>query len=189
MPKRKPVGWPELMTAKRLASGAIAYYWAPPTRAKSAGCPVSAEALGTDYGEAKKRCDDVLNPHYRAWLRNGEASPDGASAITRGTFDWMVSIYKASPKYTKLPAETRSSYDRMLRMVSTLPLKDGRDFGTLMLPSITPGAADKLFERIKINPKGGERNRTAVLAMKVCQRAWNVARRSEPKLVPHQNPF
>ena len=25
--------------------------------------------------------------------------------------------------------------------------------------------------------------------MKVCQRAWNVARRSEPKLVPVENPF
>jgi hypothetical protein len=46
-----------------------------------------------------------------------------------------------------------------------------------------------LHERIKVNPKGGERIRTAVLAMKVCQRAWNVARRSEPKAVPSDNPF
>jgi hypothetical protein len=106
-----------------------------------------------------------------------------------GTFDWMVATYKVSPKYTNLPAETRSSYDRMLNMVSVLPLKDGRAFGSLMLASITPGAADKLHERIKVNPKGGERIRTAVLAMKVCQRAWNVARRSEPKAVPSDNPF
>ena len=101
----------------------------------------------------------------------------------------MVATYKASPKYTKLPAETRSSYDRMLKMVSVLLLKDGRAFGTLTLASITPGAADRLHERIKVNPKGGERVRTAVLAMKVCQRAWNVARRSEPKAVPSDNPF
>jgi len=63
MPKRKPMGWPELMTAKRLATGTTAYYWAPPTRAHKAGCPVASEALGTDYGTAKRRCDDVLNPH------------------------------------------------------------------------------------------------------------------------------
>jgi hypothetical protein len=186
MPKRKPIGWPDLMTAKRLSSGATAYYWAPPTRARKAHCPVPPEALGTDYGTAK-RCDDVLNPHYRAWLTKGDEP--GASQAMRGTFDWMVATYKVSPKYTKLPAETRSSYDRMLKMVSVLPLKDGRAFGTLTLASITPGAADKLHERIKINPKGGERIRTAVLAMKICQRAWNVARRSEPKAVPSDNPF
>jgi hypothetical protein len=188
MPKRKPTGWPDLMTAKRLSTGAIGYYWAPPTRARRAGCPVLPEALGTDYGAAKQRCDDVLNLHYRSWLAKDEGEP-GTERAMRGTFDWMVATYKASPKYTKLPAETRSSYDRMLNMVSVLPLKDGRAFGSLTLASITPGAADKLHERIKVNPKGGERNRTAVLAMKVCQRAWNVARRSEPKAVPSDNPF
>jgi hypothetical protein len=46
MPRRKPVGWPDLMTAKRLASGSIAYYWSPPTRARKGGCPVVPEALG-----------------------------------------------------------------------------------------------------------------------------------------------
>jgi hypothetical protein len=60
MPRPKPAGWPELMTAKRLSTGVTAYYWAPPTRAKKAGYEVTSEALGNDYGEAKKRCDDVL---------------------------------------------------------------------------------------------------------------------------------
>jgi hypothetical protein len=186
MPKRKPIGWPDLMTAKRLSTGAIAYYWAPPTRARKAGCPVEPEALGTDYGAAKARCDDVLNRHYKAWLTKSEAVEPGAA---RSSFDWMVGIYKNSPKYTKLPPDTRSSYDHKLRMVSELPLKDGRSFGSLTLASITPGAADKVFERIKANPKGGERIRTAVFAMTVCKRAWNVARRSEPKAVPSDNPF
>jgi hypothetical protein len=189
MPKRKPIGWPDLMTPKRLSSGATAYYWAPPTRARKAGCPVLPEALGTDYGTAKQRCDDVLNPHYRSWLAKGEGVEPETGRAMRGTFDWMVATYKTSPKYTKLPADTRSSYDHKLRMVSALPLKDGRTFGSLTLPSITPGAADKLYERIKVNPKGGERIRTAVFAMTVCKRAWNVARRSEPKAVPSDNPF
>jgi hypothetical protein len=189
MPRRKPAGWPDLMTAKRLSTGATAYYWAPPTRARRAGCPTTPEALGTDYGAAKQRCDDVLNPHYRSWLSKGEGVGPGRERAMRGTFDWMVAIYKASPKYTKLPADSRSSYDRMLNMVSVLVLKDGRTFGSLTPASITPGAADKLHERIKVHPKGGERIRTAVLAMKVCQRAWNVARRSEPKMVPSDNPF
>jgi hypothetical protein len=77
----------------------------------------------------------------------------------------------------------------MLHLVSAHALKDGRKFGKLALSSITPGAADKLFAKLKIGGKSGERTRTAVLAMRVCQRAWNVALRSEPKIVPAQNPF
>jgi hypothetical protein len=187
MPKSKPLGWPDLMTAKRLSSGTVSYYWSPPTRARKAGCPIPAEALGSDFGQAKKRCDDVLNPHYRAWLSDGEAL--SLTTPTRGTFDWMASVYKRSPRYSQLPAETRSSYDRMLRLVSGLALKNGGQFGSLSLASITPGAADKLFERLKVHPSGGERIRTAILAMRVCQRAWNVARRSESKLIPSDNPF
>ncbi|WP_354059331.1 hypothetical protein [Bradyrhizobium sp. RT6a] len=147
------------------------------------------KALGKDYGDAKRYCDEILNPHYRAWL-NGEGAPSAeGEAAARGSFDWLVSVYKRSPKFTKLPGDTRSSYDRMLSLVSKFPLKDGRAFGALLLPSITPGAADKLYERVREKPGGGERNKTAVLAMKVCQRAWNVARRSEPKVVPAENPF
>jgi hypothetical protein len=34
-----------------------------------------------------------------------------------------------------------------------------------------------------------ERRRTAILAMTVCRRAWFIARRDKPSLVPAQNPF
>ncbi|WOH78270.1 hypothetical protein RX327_20090 [Bradyrhizobium sp. BEA-2-5] len=185
MPKGKPVGWPDLMVAKPTKSG-VAYYWAPSPHVRER-CPIKAKALGVDYGEAKRYCDEVLNPHYQAWL-TGQGLPDGEGPL-RGSFDWMVGVYKRHPKYSKLPLETRSSYDRMLALVSKFPLKDGRAFGALLLSSITPGAADKLYDRIKEKPGGGERNKTAVLAMKVSQRAWNVARRSEPKVVPSENPF
>jgi hypothetical protein len=184
--RRKPLGWPDLMTAKRLSTGVTAYYWSPPTRARKGGCPVAPEALSTDYAIAKGRCDDVLNAHYRAWLRGAAADAPG---LEIGSFDWMVSIYKKSHRYTERGEETRSSYDRVLRLVSSHVLKDGRSFGKLALTSITPGAADKLYAKLKIGGKAGTRNRTAVLAMRVCQRAWNVALRSEPKLVPSLNPF
>jgi hypothetical protein len=188
MPRRKPAGWPDLMTEKRLSTGVIAYYWAPPTRAKKAGYTVTSEALGTDYGTAKKRCDDILNPHYKAWLNKGYEG-EAPSNLRIGSFDWLVSVYKASPKYTKLPPETRSSYDRVLRLVSQYRLSDKRAIGFLPLVVFTPAAADALFEKLKINPKGGERVRTAVLAMRVCSRAWKIAKRAEPRRVPSDNPF
>jgi hypothetical protein len=51
------------MVARRLQSGATGYFWYSPTWAKKAGCPVHGEALGADYAQAKRRCDEVLNPH------------------------------------------------------------------------------------------------------------------------------
>jgi hypothetical protein len=64
MVRSKPIGWPKYMRAKRLKSGAAGYFWAPPTWAAKRGCVIHAEALGTDYGIATKRCDDVLNPQF-----------------------------------------------------------------------------------------------------------------------------
>jgi hypothetical protein len=68
-------------------------------------------------------------------------------------------------------------------------MKDGRRFGAVALASISPGVADRLFIKLKARPSGGERVRTAILAMRVCQRAWNVARRDKPEWVPSINPF
>ena len=67
MPRRKPLGWPRYMVPRRLRSGATAYYWVFPTWAKKDGCTLNIEALGTDYADAKKRCDEVLNPQFDAW--------------------------------------------------------------------------------------------------------------------------
>ena len=152
------------------------------------GCTLAIEALGTDYAEAKKRCDELLNPHLDAW-RNRDDFVPGSGHPTHGTFDWMVEVYKTSPLYRKLPAKTAKSYDAALRLASQHKLKDDRIFGALDLNSITPGAADRLFDRLKERPDGSERIRTAVLTVTVCKRAWNVARRDKPKVVPWANPF
>jgi hypothetical protein len=186
MPRRKPAGWPKLMRAKRLRRGAVGYYWEPPSWAKKAGCPVLPERLGSDYAVAKQRCDDVLNPQYDAWRTGARV---GAPLAASGTFDWMVGIYKSTPKYRKLPAKTRKSFDAALALASKHKLKDGRLFGALTLRSITPGAADRLFAKLKERVSGGERVRTALLAMQVCRRAWNVAHRDKPEQVPLANPF
>jgi integrase len=188
MPRRKPLGWPRYMVSRRLRSGATAYYWVFPTWAKKNGCTLNIEALGTDYADAKKRCDEVLNPQFDAWRKREEIS-DPSDHVTPGTFNWMITVYKSSPLYRKLPAKTRKSYDAALRLASQHKLKDGRDFGRLALSSITPGAADRLYDKLKDRPDGGERPRSAVLSVTICKRAWNVARRDKPKIVPWENPF
>ena len=188
MPRRKPLGWPRYMVPRRLKSGATGYYWVPPTWAKRDGCALEVEALGSDYGSAKRRCDELLNPQLDAW-RKREEIPPASNNTASGTFDWMVAIYKSSPLYQKLAVKTRKSYDAALKLASQHKLKDGRTFGRLPLTSITPGAADRLYDRLKEKPDGGERVRSAVLSVTVCKRAWNVARRDKPKIVPWKNPF
>ena len=185
MRRRKPQGWPPYMTGKKMADGRTAYYWQPPTWARKSGCLVRSEALGPDYGEAKRRCDDILNPQFRAWQKNGDVC--GHSRPLPSTFDWLVSVYKSSPKYQCLSSGSRADYDRVLSLVSNHKLKDGRRFGELSLGSITPGAADRLHAKL-LEGGMGDRQRTAKLAMDVCRRAWKIARRDKPT-VPAANPF
>ncbi|MGC2409187.1 MAG: hypothetical protein WA441_04095 [Methyloceanibacter sp.] len=174
------------MTGKKLSDGSIAYYWQPPTWARKLGCPIWSEALGRVYAEAKRRCDDVLNPQFRAWLRHDDASE--TSRPLPCTFDWLVAVYKSSPKYLKLPSGTRVDYDAVLSLVSSYKLKNGHRFGELSLKSITPGAADRVHARL-LEGGRGNRQRTAKLAMDICRRAWRVARRDKPTMVPIENPF
>ena len=197
------------MVAKRLKSGGIAYYWDAPTWAKKKGCTLGRKALGGDYARAKQHCDEILNPQFDAWLAgcSPETLISGRPLI--GTFDWLVSIYKTLPKYTRRPEKTQKSYDSALRLVSQHKLKDGRLFGSLSIASIKPATADVLFDKLRqveepvldadgkpiIGDDGKpvarlrERTRTALLAMVCCRTAWNWARRARPEIIPGLNPF
>ena len=162
MPRRKPVGWPKLMVSRRLASGVTAYYWSPPSHTLKAGCPVRPEALGPDFGAAKARCDDVLNPQLDAWRAEGPL-PAISDRVRIGTFDWLVALYKVAPQYTKRPERTRRSYDAALQRVSGFVMKDSSRFGAQAIASITPGAADLLYARLAVKADGTPRTRTAIL--------------------------
>ena len=176
------------MVPRRLKKGGTGYYWVPPTWAVKDGCYLKSEALGTDYADAKRRCDELLNPQFDAWrLRDAPPSPAERRAVA-GTFDWMVGLYKSSPQFKNKETKTQKNYDAALRLVSDYELTDGRNFGSLTLASIMPATADRLFDKLKVRADGSERRRTAILAMTVCRRAWFVARRHN-SAVPAQNPF
>jgi hypothetical protein len=130
MPRRKPQGWPRYMVPRRLKRGGTAFYWRPPTWAIKKGLTLRSEALGSDYTEAKRRCDDILNPQFDAWRRRDDA-PSPSSRLVLGSFDWMVSVYKSSPKYKDRGEKTRRDYDASLNLISRHVLKDGRTFGSL----------------------------------------------------------
>ncbi|WP_336492514.1 hypothetical protein [Methylobacterium nigriterrae] len=69
---------------------------------------MKGEPLGTDYCEAKRRCDDVLNPQFAAW-RTRDQAPISTEWVSVGMFDWMVAVYRSSPKYGRTEATACSA--------------------------------------------------------------------------------
>jgi len=175
-------------------------------------CSVESEALGTDYAAAVQRAETILLPQFDAW-RTGGLAGHVAKGPPRGSFDWMVSLYRGAPQYVKLSGRQKGNYEYGLRIASDHALKENprglTRFGELRLADISPGVVDKLYASIKVdrvavldvdgqpvsdtdgNPVLREvpRLRRAQEAMKACRRAWNVARRIEPVTVPNANPF
>jgi hypothetical protein len=79
--------------------GAIGYYWVPPTWAAKAGCVMKCEALGTDYADAKRRCDQILNPQFDTWRTRGQepsaevpesGSNEGVNGFRREAPEWIL---------------------------------------------------------------------------------------------------
>jgi hypothetical protein len=186
--KRKPPGWPDYMEAKRSVSG-LRYYWNAPTWARKRGYPITSEPLGMDYAAAKARCDEFLNPAFDSWRTGGATDALEKPRALIGSFDWAVAAYRADRKFTKLPPRTRTSYDRALNDVAGYPLRDGRRFGSLHVRSINAAAVDRLYDKLKVGANGAPRHRSALLAVTVCKRAWDVANRVHPSVVPAANPF
>lgn len=188
MPRSKPHGWPRYMIVKRTKNQGASYYWNVPTWARKKGCQLSNEALGGNYAVAKQRCDDLLNPQLDAWRQGSEPAPP--RNIT-GTMDWMMAQFRDSKQFRDLAPSSMEDYDYTLGNLADYRLKDGRRLGNMHLASVTPGVADLLYEALEkpVEEGGRKRTRSAVKAMVVARRAWNVAYRKEPKIVPSINPF
>lgn len=107
----------------------------------------------------------------------------------RGSFNWLVASYLVAPQFLELPDITQRSYRGALSRVCSFVLKDGRTFGQLMLPDITPAVADQIHVRLKVRPDGQPRLRSAMLSMRIAQRAWSVTQRRYAADVPPLNPF
>jgi hypothetical protein len=189
---------PRYTRRKWLSSGAWGLFFSPPTWAKQDGCPVQAEALGTDYAEAVQRAETVLLPALDAWRGRGEApQQDQGGPAKPGTFDWIFAEYRASRKFTKLPTRSRRDYEGHMRLVGGAILNDGRRIGSVALRAVTPNVADALYEKLLVVRETDadgtviERRRAtmALMAMKTCRRAWFVAARNHPDKVPYVNPF
>ena len=195
-PRRSARPLPRYVLRKPL-KGSWGYFFNVPMWARSAGCPVQNEALGTDYTAAVERAETVLLPAFDSWRTGGESDAAQAVIARPGTLDWVFAEYRADRRYTKLDSRSRHNHEVGFRLVGRYVLKDGRRLGEARLPAITGGVVDALYEKLLIVRKTDtagnvierERRTTVNHAMKSCRRAWNVVARRNPGKVPMVNPF
>jgi len=178
---------PPHVSEKRLASGAVAWYWAPPTRDRRAGCPVAPEALGPDHAAARERAV-LLNRHLAAWRDGRGAVRDLDHSPRFGTLAWLAERYRRSKAWDKVSARARPDYVRAMAMVLDIPLRNGTPFGDVAVTAVSARAVDAAYARLRDGPNG-RRTRQAVVCVVRMARAWDVVARLYPDTVPAANPW
>lgn len=175
---------PRYVIAKSLAGGATGFYFNIPTRYRALGCSIRNEPLGTDYSAA---CGAdgaggraaALNALFDEWLKTkcGEPLPGLARY---GSVDWLFREFKASIRFReKVSERSRPDYERSMLMVADMVTKAGDRVGDRPVKSITPAAADKIYDRLCQGPHG-ERLRQAEKVVAICRGAWRVVQRLSP---------
>jgi hypothetical protein len=183
----KPVGWPRYMIVKRLKLAEAAYYWNARKSDIEAGFTLHREALGTDYGQARLRAEQ-LNAHLDAWRAGRTAERSLDIGPRYGTVDWWFECYFRSPAFEKLRERTKPSYRYQLRFFADIPTKTVGRLGDLPAKSITPAAVDKIYEKLR-GGKDGSKLRRANHTIDIAKKAWTVVQRTHPHQFGQSNPF
>ena len=177
---------PRYVIAKKLAGGATAFYYNVPKIYLRLGCPKLNEPLGTDYTAAcgvdgKGGRAATLNGLFDEWDLTRRGMPVSSEAAPRiGSIDWLFREYKQSKAYTeKVGIRSRPGYEWSMRAVCNTLNKKGVRIGSLPIKSITPRAADKLYEKF-ITTDNGERLRRGEKLTVLCRKAWRVVHRLFP---------
>jgi hypothetical protein len=177
---------PRYVITKRLKSGAVGYYFNVPKIYLKLGCPKLNAPLGTDYvvacgedgkgGQAAK-----FNGLFDEWDQARRGLPVSSEAAPSiGSVDWLFREYKQSKAYIeKVGKRSHRSYEWSMRAVCNTLNKRGVRIGNLPIKSISPRAADKLYDLFIATPKG-ERLRRGEKLTTLCRKAWRVVHRLYP---------
>jgi hypothetical protein len=152
---------PRYVICKPLANGATGFYWNIPTYYRRLGCTIPNEPLGADYEIACGQNGtggraQALNELFNEWneSRLGRGAP-AARAFHYGTVDWVFREYKSNKAYLESVDErSRPDYERTMLLVADTLTKKGDRIGSRLVRSITPRAADTIYEKIIVGPKG-----------------------------------
>jgi hypothetical protein len=194
--KHPALKFPRYCRRKPLKSGRWGYFFEPPTWAREQGCPVEAEALGTEQAAAVERTENVLLPAFDSWRSRGLTDMVPASPVP-GTFDWLAGIFRAHQKWKEIDHKTQRLYEQGLALFANHKLKDGSRAGSKQICDFTKAFVDAIYAKLLVveakdadgNIIKRERRRSANAAMTACRRAWFVGQRAQETIVPMINPF
>ena len=194
MQRRKPSRLAALSGAATAQVWAtVAFFGSHPLGQRRDGCTLQVEALGTDYAEAKRRCDELLNPQFVAWRKGEEDSSffqsisynrhfrlDGCNLQVIAALS-KVSCRKTSKSLRRSPPTCQSTQTE----------RWPESFGILHASQASHRVLlIDCYDKLKDRPDGRKAGPyCCALRVTVCKRAWNVARRDKPLLVPWKNPF
>jgi hypothetical protein len=195
-PPRTALKLPRYCRRKPLKNGRWAYFFEPPSWAREKDCPLKAEPLGGNYAAAVERAEHMLLPAFDSW-RSGGLSDMVPGCPVPGSFDWLVSIFKAHQKWKEIDHKTQRLYEQGLALFANHELKDGTRAGSKQISHFSKGFVDAIYAKLLVveeedadgNIVERERRRFANAAMSACRRAWFVGQRAQEKHVPATNPF
>jgi hypothetical protein len=195
-PPRTVLKLPRYCRRKPLKNGRWAYFFEPPSWARKQDCPLQAEPLGEDYAAAVERAEHILLPAFDSW-RSGGLTDMVPACLVPGSFDWLVSIFKAHQKWKEIDHKTQRLYEQGLALFASHELKDGTRAGSKQISHFSKGFVDAIYAKLLVveeedadgNIVERERRRFANAAMSACRRAWFVGQRAQEKHVPATNPF
>ena len=119
------------------------------------------------------------------------------ACLVPGSFDWLVSIFKAHQKWKETNHKTQRLYEQGLALFADHKLKNGTRAGSKQISQFTKSFVDAIYAKLLVveeedadgNVIQRERRRFANAAMSACRRAWFVGQRAQEKHVPAINPF
>ncbi|WP_316205817.1 hypothetical protein [Bradyrhizobium sp. SZCCHNS1012] len=180
---------PRYVLPKTLAGGRQAFYYTVPTKYRKLGCTIPNEPLG-DYvtacgadGEGGRAA--VLNALFDEWFDKmmGKPSKETLGGARVGTVDWLFREYKRSKAYLeKVSKRSRPGYEHSMQAIGDFLNKKGERIGSLPIKSISPRAADLLYEKFITNDKGEPvLYRRGEKFVGLCRKAWRVVHRLYPQ--------
>lgn len=186
---------PRYLRARKLASGATAYYWEPPTWSRPPAerhgrqCPVAAEALGTDLAAAIGKAD-LLNRQFDDWRLGVQGK--AAEGTIKALFGW----YRQLDRFADLGPRAQRDYRYYMGRLEAFPLKTTA-LGELRAAELSATHVDMIYRAIASRPAGRRKKgeperpvagkRAAAYCMQICRRVWNEAIRHKKLKGP--NPF
>lgn len=198
----KPDDWPRYLET-RGTRDQTRYYWVAPAKWVERGFRVRSVPLGTEYAQAR---DEAIRLNRELDEFRGVAmAPDGPAF---GTIAWWLEEYLTSAAYANGVSDRSASEDRRhIRIICETGTKTGGHVGELLVKTITPAFADKLYTRL-VEPRTAEsaeeveaadeaaelqrpkRLRQAEIEIGILRRAWGVVKRLHKHEFPDgDNPF